>query len=269
MARKSKRQDGSVFEFDQIDQWGPELIEVFKFELPKDLPGIFAVEPPDDVEHAREVLIPHLGMNKRSIDLRMRRWFGTQMVSAYLGDRLTDEEVRHWDCQRSAEKHIQRLKTILSEHPKWVSVASQLVPEVYRAQPNSVRRAYKRTSSASKAGLIGNFDAHLPEETSLEECVADHLLGRDGVRLVRAHGVPRVLTLQLLGDVALKAAKRFADDTERDPNYLVWTTFDAWAYWLADREFSPADECWYVGLDLNLRELNYRLIGTEAVAVPN
>lgn len=47
------------------------------------------------------------------------------------------------------------------------------------------------------------------------------------------------------------AGLRLAGDTERDPNRLVWTTFDAWAYWLADPVFSSADEGLFVGLDLN------------------
>lgn len=251
MQRDSKRQESCAFEFDQIEKWGPELVELFDDVLPKSLELIFEAEPPEDVEHAREILIAHLGMDKPAIELRMRRWFKKRRVTAYLGDWLTDEEARKWPRFRWPTVHAARLACALGSHPRWEAIAPRVLDAVIRAEPSSRRKWLRRTATASKQGLLVNFNAYLPEDTALEERVADKFLGQEGIRLLREYGRPRMFKFELLGENALKAAKRFAGKTERDPNFLVWSTFDAWAYWLADCEFDPAAEGLYIGLDLN------------------
>jgi hypothetical protein len=88
MARKSKRQDDSVFEFDRIDKWGPELKKLFADVLPKRLRRVFNDEPPDDVEHAREILIAHMAIDRADVYGRLRLWIETKRVFVRPGKSL-------------------------------------------------------------------------------------------------------------------------------------------------------------------------------------
>lgn len=266
MAHETKRQDNCVFEFDRIEQWGPELTELFKDKLPKDLASIFSADPPDDVEHATEILIPHMFVEKLAIEKRMRKWFEGKRVTAYCGDRLTDEELKTWPGFRSDEQQIERFRAACGSHPEWAEVAGRAA-DMLANLTMSGQGMFGRTASASRRGAIINFDAFLSAETEVLRRVAFELLGVEGARMMRCYDEPRVLQLELLGVNALRAANRFANKRVQDPNCLIWMAFNAWAYWLADCEFSPSDEGWYVGLDLPIGEDNWRLIRSEAICL--
>lgn len=88
MARKGKRQESCVFDFDRIEVWGPELKRLFKDALPKRLKRIFAAEPPDDMEHAREILLAHMTIDRSDVVERIKAWLEGKRVAAYYGVRI-------------------------------------------------------------------------------------------------------------------------------------------------------------------------------------
>ncbi|MEQ1866974.1 MAG: hypothetical protein ABL996_20225, partial [Micropepsaceae bacterium] len=92
MTRQTKRQDNCVFEFDRIDQWGPELEKLFADVLPKRLKRVFNDELPDDVEHAREILIAHMTLDRADVYGRLRLWIEGKRVAAYYGQWMTNAE---------------------------------------------------------------------------------------------------------------------------------------------------------------------------------
>lgn len=87
MARKSKREESCDFDFDRIEVWGPELKRLFKDALPRRLKRIFEAEPPDDLEHAREILLAHMTIERSEVIARLRKWIEGKRVAVYYGAR--------------------------------------------------------------------------------------------------------------------------------------------------------------------------------------
>jgi hypothetical protein len=183
MARKGNRRESCVFEFDRIEVWGSELKRLFKDVLPKRLKRIFEAEPPDDLEHAREILFAHMMIERAEVVERLRKWLEGKRIAAYYGARMTVEEVR-------AGTGGSRSKSSLSRTP-----------------------------------FEGHFDAYVPKDE------------RRGVKA-------RIIRIEIDGAEVLKGPGGVVDEL---PN-VVREILDAWAYWLADSEFSPADECLLVSV---------------------
>jgi len=171
MVRKSKRQESCVFEFDQIEVWGPELKRVFKDVLPKRLKRIFEAEPPDDLEHAREILLAHMSIDRVEVVARLKAWIEGKRAAAYCG----------------------------------------------------VRGEAKSEMSLSRAPFERYFDAYVPQAES-------------------AGAKTEIIRAELGGSVVLKGTGEAVDGLPS----VIREVLDAWAYWLADPEFSPADECEFV-----------------------
>ncbi len=170
MARKGKRQGSCVFEFDRIEVWGSELKRLFKDTLPKRLKRIFEAEPPDDMEHAREILLAHVSIDRVEVVERLRAWIAGKRVASYYGAR---GEAR-----------------------------SEL--------------------SLSRAPLERFFDAYVPKGEGEGEIIRVEL---DGVDVLKGQGE----TIDGLPGV-------------------IREVLDVWGYWLADPEFSTADECLFVSV---------------------
>lgn len=170
MARKSKRQESCVLEFDRIEVWGPELKRLFKDVLPKRLKRIFEAEPPDDMEHAREILLAHMTIERAEVVARLRAWIEGKRVAAYYGARGD------------------------------VSSAPAL----------------------SRAPFEHFFDDFVP----------------------KGDGVGRIVRVELGGAEVLKGKGTEVDGLPS----VIREVLDAWAYWLVDPEFSPADECLFVAV---------------------
>jgi len=173
MARKTKPQESCAFDFDRVEVWGPELKRVFKDAMPKRLKRIFAAEPPDDMEHAREILLAHMSIERGEVAERVRQWLDVRRVAAYYGER-GDGGAR-----------------------------SEL--------------------SLSRAPFEQFFDAYVPRSVG---------------------GEPRIVRVEFDGADVLSGEGEHIDGL---PN-VGRAILDAWAYWLADPEFLPADECLFIGL---------------------
>ncbi len=177
MARKGKPQESCVFEYDQIEQWGLELKRLFADALPRRLDRIFEAEPPDDLEHAREILLAHMGIDRTAVVDRLTEWLKRKTIATYYGAWMTD-----------------------MEYEKGAAVPSGPL-------------------SLSRAPFEQCFDAYVPRN--------DH-----GGR------ARRIIRVEVRGAEALRGA----DDVLDGLPGVIREVLDAWAYWLADPEFSPADE---------------------------
>lgn len=199
MAHKRKPQESCVFEYDHIEQWGPELKRLFAGTLPKRLDRIFEAEPPDDLEHAREILLAHMGIDRTAVVDRLTEWLRGKRIAAYYGAWVTNAE-------------------------------------------NEAAADVTGPVSLSRAPFERYFDAYVPRNDQ-------------GGRTWR------IIRMEAKGEEVLCGA----DDVLDGLPGVIREVLDAWAYWLADREFSPTDECLFVGLDLNAREFNYSFVGVETV----
>ena len=173
MARKGKRQESCVFEFDQIEVWGPELERLFKKALPKRLARVFEAEPPDDLEHAREVLLAHMSIERAEVVARLTAWIEGKRVAAYCG----------------------------------------------------ARGEAKSELSLSRAPFERHFDDYVPNDE-------------------RAGAKREIVGVELDGAEVLKGKGTEVDGLPS----VIREVLDAWAYWLVDPEFSPADECLFVAV---------------------
>jgi hypothetical protein len=157
-----------MFDFDHIEAWGPRLCRELSVAVPGDVSQAIASGKPKLVEDARDILLSKVD---QTVVLRLAvNWLKLQTIVAYHGSRLTAEEIV--DCRRDglcvlkATDREQRLRTILSAHPRWRAVERSLteVIDAYGVnwlQNNSGRREGSVHAVISRSGLIKLFNHYL------------------------------------------------------------------------------------------------------------
>jgi len=234
-----------IFDFDHIEVWGPELRRELSDAIPKDISHAIASGKPKLIEDARDILLSKVD---QTVLLRLViNWLKLQTIFAYHGSRLTFEEII--DVQRDglrllrAADREQRLRTILSSHPRWPTVERNLteVVDAYGVnwlQNNSGRREGSVHATISRSSLIKSFNHYLKYGSEFDQVVSQRLLGDEGVELLGGYGSPVIFKIAVPGAVALHAANSHLRELPLGLPNLVRELLDAWAYWLASPTFS-------------------------------
>ena len=259
----------AVFEYDQIDIWGPELKRVLASVLPKHIRGIFAADPPDDVEHAREILLSHMQIGPEAVAYRIRCWLNNKRVAVYVPLRLTDAELERVLREGLREDSVmqrgrERIPEILKDHRDWNCVQYRLEDALAntRIAGHPYRKA-KIYASASRNCLLRNFDDYPSEASIVDERISYELLGKSGAELAHSHGNRVLLKVSMWGGAAVRGAKACGKAADPMEN-LVRETFESFCYWLADPEFQPGDECLYIGVQVHGVSVMH-ILGAERV----
>src|SRR5262249_6633097 len=200
---------------------------------------------PKLVEDARDILLSKVD---QTLVLRLVvNWLKLQTIVAYHGSRLTAKEIV--DVRRDglrvlkATDREQRLRTILSAHPRWPTVQRSFT-EVVAAygvnwlHNNSERREGSVHATISRSGLIKSFNHYLKYGSEFDQVVSRRLLDDEGVELLGAYGLPVIFKIAVPGAAALHAANPYLPELPIGLPNLVRQLLDAWAFWLANPTFS-------------------------------
>jgi len=236
-------------EFDNIDEWAPELSATLKHHISDHLVLALTKTTPKYFEDARDLLFEHADKEKIIDDMLV--WFRSKQVIGYHGTRLTDEEVKAVQdsglLPLKASNRTERLSRILSVHPRWREVESTLpnIIELYGHNEYGGRRQDQVHLTLSAAGLTKGFNHYLTHGSEFDQCVANHILGPNGKELLKQAGHPRLIHVNIPGAIALDAAHpyfKIEDLRSRGevPN-LIKNFLEAWCYRLAHPDFQSRD----------------------------
>jgi hypothetical protein len=234
-----------VFDFDHIEAWGPRLCRELSVAVPGDVSQAIASGKPKLVEDARDILLSKV--DQTAVLRLVVNWLKLQTIVAYHGSRLTTEEIV--DVRRDglrvlkATDREQRLRTILSSHPRWRTVERSLteVIDAYGVnwlQNNSGRREGSVHAIISRSGLIKSFIHYLKFGSEFDQVVSQRLLENEGVELLGGYGSPVIFKIAVPGAVAFHAANPCLPELPIGLPNLVRELLDAWAFWLANPTFS-------------------------------
>jgi hypothetical protein len=230
-----------MIDFDEIDDWAPELSDVLSQCVPDSFGPRVAEAAPEYIEDALDLLFDST-VRDAVIDAALA-WIRSTKVVGYHGSRLTDEEVASVRSSGltplKAETRRDRLVRALSPHPGWHEVADQLDSILQGYGPGGAggRRERQVHLTLSRCGLLNGFNHYLTHGSEFDQRVAYELLGPDGEELLTKDGMPTVLRVAVPGPLALDAAHpHFGVDDMRVrgevPN-LVKEFLQAWSYKLA------------------------------------
>jgi len=198
-----------LIDYDNIEDWAPELDEALGAVVPESARAAIRKEAPRYVEDAQRLLL-RLTDRDAVID-RTLAWIGAGTLLAYHGTRLTETELEN--VQRTglvplfAGARRDRLARALSRHPDWSAVRGRLDDELEKHGPGQAmgRREGQVHLTLSKAGLTNGFCHYLEGGSEFDQRVAFALLGKEGERLLQLDGNGVVLKVAVSGERAIKA----------------------------------------------------------------
>lgn len=253
-----------MFDFDQINEWGPELSEALRGIVPTRASAL--IHGVEFIEDARDRLYAICSGGARAIIETTRAWLSERHIAAYHGSRLTADEVAKVRAQgilmlRPGDRRS-RLKMVLSSHPAW-NVSTFLRVFGNCADGMDGNREGQAHLTLSKAGLVQGFNHYLKYGSEFDQRIAVRLYGPQGLELLAARGAPVLFRCAVPGDEALAAANPWDFPEPGSGPDLVRQTIEAWAYWIANPGFQSAslrldcglvffrdlDPAWIVGIE--------------------
>lgn len=203
-----------MWDYDDIDHWGPVLWSKIEPLLSANVQEVLTENTPEFVEDACKILLNHLQVPCVTLNSFLVDWIAEQTVAAYHGTRLTESEVvnvRRGGLRRlAAIDREPRLRRALSRHPRWHNIEEQLATAIYCAGSGDCYgdREGQVHATISRAGLK-DFDLYLTHGSEFDRCVAENLLGEDGLNMLAADGDPYIIKIAVPGRVALQANNPF------------------------------------------------------------
>jgi hypothetical protein len=265
-----------MIDFDDIDDWEPDLAAALSSHLPDSIGETLAAAAPEYVEDARDLLFD-LASRDSVIDATLT-WIRSRDIVGYHGSRLTDDDIASVRVSEllplKAEARRHRLTRALSRHPDWLKVADQLdaTIEAYGQGAALGVRENQVHLTLSKAGLTKGFNHYLTYGAEFDQHVAYGLFGPAGKEILADDGKPTLIRVAVPGLLALEGAHPCFDiENVRVgggiPN-LVNEFLKAWSYRLAHPGFqsrtleidcgmtfsSTVPAHWIVGLDTLLSD---------------
>jgi hypothetical protein len=231
-----------MINYDAIDDWSPRLGQALADAVPTPVRQRVATTTHEYIEDALESIL-RLVDRGQVIEATLR-WIGENVVLAYHGTRVTDEErlsiLTTGLRPLAAEQRRHRLVRALSKHPMWRESEGRL-DEVLRSHSGtgkSGRREGQVHLTLSRAGLTSGFSHYLTHGSEFDQHVAHDLLGEEGQELLATDGTPQVVTVAVPGNQALEGAHphlAVAETIARGelPN-LVSQFLEVWAFKLSD-----------------------------------
>lgn len=234
-----------MFDFDQIERWGPKLRSALSDLLPVNIAQLIGAAEPEDIEDARDVLL-HEAEDTDGLVTAVTRWIESQPIAAYHGSRLTADEMAQ--VRREGLRKLKalgreaRLRSILAAHPHWPSIEGSFSDELQSFASSERGGRYRENRvclTLSRAGLVHGFNYYLTYGSEFDYHFAHKLFGDEGVELLTRHGAATVFRLRVPGPDAMRACNRYAGISHDLPN-LVADVLSVWSYWLANPEYSSA-----------------------------
>jgi hypothetical protein len=119
-----------IFDYDDIQEWGPRLGAVLREHFPATITAIMQRAAPKYVSDAFDEILRHTNLDEAGLAEITSRWIKGQSVAAYHGSRLTVEEIagikKSGLRKLAARGRRARLTSIFLKHAEWDKVSSNL-----------------------------------------------------------------------------------------------------------------------------------------------
>jgi hypothetical protein len=231
-----------MIDLDTIGDWAPSFSAAQKDNVPEIVATQMVEASPQFIEDALRKLFDLT--DRRTVIAATLSWIRSTTIAAYHGTRLTDAEA---DSIRAdglipleATARRLRLERALSRHPRWPEVSAKLdsiIAECANGREGRVTLAFSRSA------LTNDYDHYLTHGSEFDQCVAEHLLGPEGVCLLATDGNRTLIQIAVPGSIALKAANPYwtaEEILERgDVPQLAREFLEVWSYCLAHPTRKP------------------------------
>lgn len=236
-----------LIDFDSIDDWRASLAAALSPYVPERVMQLMSCTRLDYVEDARDLFLN--SVNRSVVVDATLMWIRQNVVAAYHGTRLTDDELSSVrDCglvPLRTDARRGRIERALSAHPRWPEVQARLddVLRDYGQGDCAGHREGQVHLTLSRSGLTNGFDHYLTHGAEVDQHIAHELLGKDGMGLLQKDGKPRVLKIAVPGVAALDAAHPYFSvesmSARGDLPNLVREFLNAWSFRLSRADFHP------------------------------
>lgn len=226
----------SMIDLDTIDDWAPGFATVQKDNIPRIVATRMIEAKPQLIEDALCKLFALT--DRKAVIVATLSWIRSATIAAYHGTRLTHAEA---DSIRAnglipleATARRRRLERALSRHPRWPEVSAKLdsiIADCANGREGRVTLAFSRLT------LTNTYNHYLTHGSEFDQCVAEHLLGQEGVHLLASDGNRVLIQIAVPGSIALTAANPYGTAEEilerGDVPQLAREFLEAWSYCLA------------------------------------
>lgn len=233
-----------MVDFDKVADWTPSFSAAQTDNISESVITRLREASPNLIENALDKLFALT--NREQVISTTLKWIRSTDILAYHGSRLTAAEA---DSVRVnglvplvAETRGVRLRRALSRHPRWHELATKLDSTI---TAQCEHRQGRVTLAFSRAALTTGYNHYLTHGSECDQCVAQHLLGQEGLNLLATDGKKTLIQVAARGTVALDAANPYSTPEEiiarGETPQLAREFLKAWSYCVAhpDRESQP------------------------------
>ena len=235
-ANKSGFHSPPVLDLDSFAEWSPSFMAAQEKNASESVRKQMAETPPDLLEEALQKLFDLA--TRENVVAATLNWIRSKTIAAYHGSRLTDLEAVSVKTngliplEKSARRV--RLKRALSRHRRWSEVADKLDSLIATC---AIGREGRVTLAFSRSALTDDYNHYLTHGSEFDQCVAEHLLGQEGLDLLAIDGRRTLIQVAVPGATALDAANphRTADEiaAQGEIPQLAKELLEVWSYSLA------------------------------------
>lgn len=231
-----------MVDLDSIDNWAQSLSAAQRDNVPETVRAQMVEASPRLPEDALSKLFEPT--DRKAIIAATLSWISSSTIAAYHGTRLTDAEVASvWAgglIPLKATARRVRLERALSRHPSWPDVSEKLDSTI---APCANGREGRVTLAFSRLALTNDYNHYLTYGSEFDQCVAEHLLGNEGVHLLATDGNKTLIQIEVPGSTALKGANPCWTAEEilarSEVPQLAREFLQAWSYCLAHPDPMP------------------------------
>jgi hypothetical protein len=231
-----------MVDLDNIEDWAPTFTAAQENNVPEAMSARMVEESPRLPDDAVGKLF---GLtDRKALTAATVSWIRSTTIAAYHGTRLTDAEATSVLASgliplKATARRV-RLERALSRHPRWPDVSELLDPAIAACAKGREGRV---TLAFSRSALTNDYNHYLTHGSEFDQCVAEHLLGKEGVHLLSTDGNRTLIQVEVPGSTALKAANPSWSAEEilarEEVPQLAREFLEAWSYWLAHPDRKP------------------------------
>jgi hypothetical protein len=233
-----------MVDLDSINDWAQSFYAAQTENVSETVRAKMVAAAPRLIEDALDKLFDLT--NRGAVIAATLEWIRSSTIAAYHGTRLTDSEVASVRANgliplRASARKV-RLERALSRHPSLQNVSEKLDSTIAACAGGREGRV---TLAFSRSALTDCYNHYLTYGAEFDQCVAEELLGQEGIAILANDGNRMLIRIGVPGDTALRAANPYWTAEEilarGEVPQLAREFLKAWSYDLAnpDRAAGP------------------------------
>lgn len=235
-----------MLHYDKFETWERSFCDLIFHQLGEGAVNSLASANFEYIEDAGDFVVNHSDIE--TISAEIHDWVRAHEFCVFHGTRLLPEETL--SVQQKGLRPLvatdreQRLRKILSRHPKWGSVENRLLEVLEDVGPKEKqgRRQGQVHFSLSRSGLVNGFDHYLTHGSEFDQHVVQRLFGdQSGLELLNSETIPVLVHVCFSGEQLIQGAHphfSYSDVVEMgEIPGLARTFLNAWAFKAANPSF--------------------------------